>query len=51
MPELKQYEEYSAYDYAVCEIHKCVGHAEKIYLSSNTYLEVCIYHYDELMMA
>ena len=51
MLKLKEYEEYSSYEYAVCEIHKCIGHAEKIYLSNNTYLEVCIYHYDEMMMA
>ncbi len=50
MFELKEYEEYSSYDYAVCEIQKCAGAAKKIYLSNNTYLEVCVYHYDELGM-
>ncbi len=50
MPELKEYEEYKLYKYAVCEIKKCAGIAEKIYLSNNTYLELCIYHYDEMMM-
>jgi hypothetical protein len=50
MFELKQYDEYSTYQYAVCEIEKCIGHAEKIYLYGNAYLEVCIYHYDEMAM-
>ncbi len=50
MPKLKEYEEYKNYQYAVCEIQKCPGVAEKIYLSNNTYLELCVYHYDDMMM-
>ena len=51
MLKLKEYEEYKSYEYAVCEIQKCIGTAEKIFLSNNNYLELCIYHYDEMMMA
>lgn len=50
MTDLKEYEEYQSYEYAVCEITKCPGFAEKVFLSNNTYLELCIYHYDEMMM-
>ena len=51
MLKLKEYAEYSAYDYGVCEIEKCPGAAEKIYLNNILYLEICVYHYDELMMS
>jgi hypothetical protein len=51
MIKLKEYAEYSAYDYGVCEIEKCPNAAEKIYLNNHLYLEICFYHYDELMMA
>lgn len=51
MVKLKEYEEYKQYEYVVCEIQKCAGSAEKIYLSNNVYLELCVYHYDEMMTA
>lgn len=50
MIKLKEYEEYKQYEYVVCEIQKCSGSAEKIYLSNNVYLELCVYHYDEMNM-
>ncbi len=49
MFELKEYEEYKKYEYVVCEVQRCAGTAEKIYLSNNNYLELCIYHYDEML--
>lgn len=49
MFELKEYEEYKQYEYAVCEIQRCPGTAERIFLSNNHYLELCVYHYDEML--
>lgn len=50
MVEIKNQEESSQYDYLVCEVRKCSGLAEKIFISNYKYLEVCIYHYDEIDM-
>jgi hypothetical protein len=50
MLKAKSQEESSAYDYLVCEIEKCAGTAEKIFISNSQYVEICIYHYDEMTM-
>jgi hypothetical protein len=50
MFEVKSQEESSEYDYLVCEIHKCSGQAEKIFISNSQYVEICVYHYDEMNM-
>jgi hypothetical protein len=50
MVELKNQEESAQYNYLVCEVSKCTGQAKKIFISNYKYLEVCIYHYDEINM-
>jgi hypothetical protein len=50
MLELKDYQESKKYEYEVCEIRGCVGTAERIFLSNTNYLELCVYHYDEMLM-
>lgn len=50
MPELKDYLESKKYEYEVCEIRGCSGAAEKIYITNVDYLELCVYHYDEMLM-
>lgn len=46
----KSHEESKQYDYLVCEVKRCPGIAKKIFISNNQYMEVCIYHYDEMFM-
>lgn len=49
MLEYKDYQESKKYEYEVCEIRGCPGEAEKIYISNTNYLELCVYHYDEIL--
>jgi hypothetical protein len=50
IPKLKNFEQTIEYDYAVCEIEKCIDEAKVLAMTDTRYVDFCKKHHKEYIL-
>lgn len=45
IPKVKSFSDSLEYDYAVCEIDKCINKSEKLAMTETRFVDFCMEHY------
>jgi len=48
MIQLKNYEDFTGFEYSVCEVKSCVIPASRVFMLQAKYIEVCEHHHEDM---